>query len=269
MAAFVSWKASFRRGAHSGFALIDAFLSHLAGPRILIYHQVGSGRSHEMNLPVEIFRRQIDWLQSQRDIVSLEDAVVRRGEQGAAKLVVVTFDDGYSDVYRHAFPLLKEQGLPFTLYLTTGPMEHTNDFPDWPGAPLSWDETEEMAESGLMTVGAHTHTHPDLRSVDEAIATYEIEESNRLIEERLGITPRHFTYPKGWWSPTADPLIRRSYDTATLGMGGSITAESDPYKLNRIAVNQSEPFWVWRRKLITGGTTENRVRRKLHRYHGP
>jgi peptidoglycan/xylan/chitin deacetylase (PgdA/CDA1 family) len=258
-----------RATAHAGFALADSFRSRMPGLRILIYHQVGSGHSHEMNLPLEVFRRQIDWLQATYEIVGLEEALDRRGDVDADRLVVLTFDDGYADVHRHAFPLLQQRRIPFTLYITTGPTEDPGRFPDWPGEPLSWDQIEEMAASGLMTVGAHTHTHPDLRDADEETVVYEVEESNRLIEERLGVRPRHFTYTKGWWSPVAGPVIRAGYDTATLGMGDPITPDSDPHQLNRLAVNQSEPFWVWRRKLKTGGVTENRVRRRLHGYRGP
>lgn len=262
-------KMTFRPAAHRIFALTDGLLPSRDGPRILIYHQVGSGRSHEMNLPTDMFRRQIDWLQTQYRVVGLEQAVERRGDSDAKGLVVLTFDDGYADVYDNAFPLLEDRRLPFTLYLTTGPIEDPASFPDWPGKPLSWEQVKTMAASKLMTVGAHTHSHPDLRIVSEATVQWEVEHSNVLIEDHVGTRPRHFTYTKGWWSPTADPVIRRTYDTATLGMGDAIGVDSDLHQLHRLAVNQSEPFWAWRRKLQTGGRTENLVRRVWRGYRGP
>lgn len=260
---------TFRGVAHRAFALADGLLPSRDGPRILIYHQVGSGRSHEMNVPTDKFRRQIDWLQAHHRIVSLEETVELRGDPDAKDLVVLTFDDGYADVFHNAFPLLEDRRLPFTLYLTTGPIEDPAKFADWPGTPLSWEQVRTMAASELMTVGAHTHTHPDLRTVAEATVQWEVERSNVLIEDHLGIRPRHFTYTKGWWSPTADPVIRRTYDTATLGMGDAIGVDSDLHQLHRLPVNQSEPFWVWRRKLQTGGRTENLVRRVWRGYRGP
>lgn len=222
-----------------------------------------------MNVPVDAFRRQIDWLSARGEILSLEEALRRRGEADSGRYFVITFDDGYADVFDNAFPLLEQRQIPFTLYLTSGPIDAPDDFPQWPGRPLTWDQTKVMAGSGLMTMGAHTHTHPDLRYVDGRAAVEEVELSNELIQHQVGVMPRHFTYPKGWWSPTADPVIRRSYSSATLGMGRSITADSDVFTLHRVSVLRSDGFGVFRRKMVTGGRTEARARRLRHRYTGP
>ena len=81
--------------------------------------------------------------------------------------VVLTFDDGFEDVYDNAFPLLRERGIPFVLYLSTLPIETGEPLNlHYPEArPLMWDQINEMIDSGLVTVGAHTHTHPDLRTL--------------------------------------------------------------------------------------------------------
>ncbi|MGH8911687.1 MAG: polysaccharide deacetylase family protein [Acidimicrobiia bacterium] len=258
-----------RRVAQTAFVVADTFQRRLRGPRILIYHQVGSGQSHEMNVTVDAFRRQIDWLEAHGEIVSLEEGCQRREGSDAEHLYVLTFDDGYADVFTNAYPLLEQRRVPFTLYLTSGPTEAPGDFPDWPGTPLTWEQIAIMHGSGLMTLGAHTHTHTDLRHVDLVTATEEIELSNRLIEQRLGELPEHFTYPKGWWSETADPAVRNAYSSATLGMGASITSGSDLYTLNRVPVLASDTLWAFRRKMLTGGRTENRVRRLRHHYTGP
>lgn len=247
----------------------DTFRSSLTGPRILIYHQVGSGIDHEMSVTLEAFEAQIEWLVQTGSVVSLDEAVKRRGEPRAEDLYVLSFDDGYRDVYENAFPLMEERGLPFVLYLTSGPIEAPDDFANWPGEPLRWREVRTMMASGLMTLGAHTHTHPDLRLVDPVAAESEIDISNAIIEDRVGAFPYHFTYPKGWWAEAADPIVRLNYTTATLGMGEGITPESDLHKLNRVSVVGSDIPWVFRRKMATGGRTEGKLRRLRHGYRGP
>lgn len=222
-----------------------------------------------MDVSIEAFRRQVEWLQGNGSIVSLDEAIRRRAEPSAERIYVLTFDDGYRSVFENAYPLLRHRRIPFTAYLTSGPIESPGDFPDWPGEPMTWDEARELHESGLMTLGAHTHTHPDLRHLDAEAVAGEITVSNRLIEERLGSAPRHFTYPKGWWSETADAVVRRTYATATLGMGSGIGADSDLHTLNRVAVVGSDSFWAFRRKMIRGGRAESRIRRLRHGYVGP
>ena len=52
--------------------------------------------------------------------------------------VILTFDDGYDDVYEHAFPLLMQRGMVGTFFITT-------DFVERPGY-VTWDQIIEMAE---------------------------------------------------------------------------------------------------------------------------
>lgn len=258
----------FRRLAQTGFAALDFIVRPLAGPRILIYHQVGSGVGHEMNVTVTAFERQLETLQQIGEILPLEAMIRRRGDPGSERLFALTFDDGYADVYRNAYPVMRRLQVPFTLYLTSGPIEAPREYPRWPGEPMTWDQVTEMIGSGLVTVGAHTHTHPDLRQIDPSAVEHEVGVSNQIIGDRVGILPRHFTYPKGWWSPTADGVIRRVYDTATVGMGSPVKATSDLHALGRVSVLASDSEWAFGRKLVTGGRTEALARRLRHGYRG-
>lgn len=62
---------------------------------------------------------------------------------------------------------------------------------------LGWDELRTLARDTTVTFGAHTVTHPMLRKHDEAMARREIVESKREIEQRLGRSVRHLSYPVG------------------------------------------------------------------------
>ncbi len=268
-------KAQLKRAARkvlkTAAVAIDPVLGSLPGPRILIYHQVGVDYGREMEVSTASFMQQLDWIDRNGEVVDLATAIDRRGESNADKLFVLTFDDGFVDLHRNAYPLLKERGLPFTLYLTTNPIEAGEPLDARYGAalPLTWDQVNEMAGTGLMTVGAHTHTHPDLRSLSPAEIETELETSNRLIEDRTGIRPRHFTYPWGWWSGEADRLVRDRYTTATLGAGPGIVAETDTFLINRIPVQRSDSSFTIGSKLAHGAPLENRIRRRVVGYDGP
>ena len=258
-----------RLAAKAVLATADTFAPTLPGPRILIYHQVGSGRTHEMNIDLPVFCRQLEWMRHHGEIVSLVEAVTRRGESDSHRLFVLTFDDGYADVFFNAFPVMAKLNLPFTLYLTSGPIELPDDFPLWPGKPLTWGHVREMFDSGLVTLGAHTHTHLDLRTVKEDAIIDELDRSNLLIAKRVGHQPQHFTYPKGWWSERAHGAVSSRYITATLGSGPPLTQDSDLHRLHRIPVQASDAGPLFALKMRAGGRLENRLRRRLNRYDGP
>ncbi|WP_224249198.1 polysaccharide deacetylase family protein [Hyalangium gracile] len=105
--------------------------SQSGGRRILIvsYHRVVGDFTGELQRSIpgllisqETFRRHLEEAnQAGYEFASIGDAVdVMAGRKVAKRdLCVITFDDGYRDVYRYAYPLLKEMGIPAIVYLPT------------------------------------------------------------------------------------------------------------------------------------------------------
>ena len=250
--------------------MADLVLRSPQGPRILIYHQVGVGLGREMEVTQEAFRRQLAWLIAEREIVGLEEAIARWSELDAERLVVLTFDDGYRDTFETAFPMLAEHGLPFTLYLATESVETGQSLgPEAMAEPLTWDQIEEMRESRLLTIGAHTHRHTDLRHSSSQEVEEELATSDRLLKERLGIEVVHFAYPWGYWSAQADPIVRRRYGSAVLGGSPLSSRPPDPHLIRRFPVQLSDGFAFFRRRLEGGLRLEEQVRRLIRGYSGP
>lgn len=263
-------RRSLRRMSKVVFTLGDLLHPALVGPRILIYHQIGGGSGLEMEVEPDRFGRQLDWMQSHGKVVSLDEALTQMKAGGTARTFVLTFDDGYRSVHERAFPELERRGLPFTLYLTTEPIETGIPLREHPGAePLSWDQIDEMQQSGLATIGAHTHTHPDLRHVGRDRVEAEIGRSNELIAERTGLPPRHFTYPWGYWSEQADEVVSENYEYATVGGGVDVSESFDPMAVNRLPVQLSDGLAFFRVRMRAGLRWEEAFRRRLTGYTGP
>lgn len=257
-----------RTGSKALFATADLVLGKWPGPRVLIYHQVRANPRRQMEVSVEAFEAHLSWLQGNASVVSLEEAIQKRGHEGAEKLFVLTFDDGYADLFDIAYPLLDESAVPFTLYLSTKHVETRE--PMSPGShPLTWDQIGKMAASGLLTLGAHTHAHMDLRGPSLNQIEDDLGQSDQLILDRVGIAPMHFAYPWGYWSPLADTVVRRRYLTAALGGGRPLTADTDPYFVHRLPVQRSDGAFFFRRKAERGMRLEERVRRLIRGYDGP
>jgi peptidoglycan/xylan/chitin deacetylase (PgdA/CDA1 family) len=258
-----------RAAAKSGFAMADEFFPVLSGPRLLIYHQIGAGLGRQMEVTKQCFESHLSWLMANKEVVDLETAIARRGETGAKRLVVLTFDDGFEDLFRIGFPLMAANEVPFVLYVTTGPVETQQPFGRVEAIPLSWDQIEEMSSSGLMTLGVHTHSHPDLRLLTRSEIADELSSADALIELRTGRPPRHFAYPYGYWAAAADAEVRQRYSSAVLGAGGQNTLQTDPFLLHRIPIQLSDGILFFRRKVETGLRLEEKARRLLTGYRGP
>ncbi len=63
--------------------------------------------------------------------------------------------------------------------------------------PISWEQVTALADDELVTIGAHTKTHPRLNQLSNERALLEMVESKRIIESRLKKAVEHFAYPYG------------------------------------------------------------------------
>lgn len=118
--------------------------------QILVYHRVGAtaDRFHPAT-PAGVFERQMRYLRRHFNVLSLTallQAVERR--EVPARAVAVTFDDGYADLYRYVFPIVREHRVPITVFLATGFIG--TDRPMWNDAvAAALRETRCPALSGL------------------------------------------------------------------------------------------------------------------------
>lgn len=249
----------------------DLAFGRRRGPRVLIYHQVGAGSGLEMDLVLEAFVAQLDWMSDHGQIVGLESALGRLGTEEADHSYVLTFDDGHRSLFEKAFPIMAERGLRFVLYVTTAPLETNRLLHDDPELQLSsWDEIGEMNESGLMTVGAHGHRHLDARDHGQEVLDRDLRECNELLRKRLAVEPRHFAYPWGHRSDAAEPSVRRLYETAAIGSGGDMDQSTDVHRLPRIPVMFSDgTLSMFARKMWGGFRLETVVRSLRDRFDSP
>lgn len=231
----------------------DPVMGERKGPRLLIYHQIGARSGLEMDVTPPAFRSQLDWILSDGQVVDLPSAVARMGTSKSDEDYVITFDDGHSGVFEHAYPILLDRSIPFTLYLTTEALEGSGHLHDDRRMPLlSWEQIREMVSSGLVTVGAHSHQHLDMRRHEPSTIRQDLETNDRVLENRLGVRPHDFAYPWGRWSLTTDTLVRGRYSTAVLGGGRGIVPDTDVHMLTRVPVMASDTKALFRRKMWGG-----------------
>lgn len=105
---------------------------------------------------------------------------------------------------------------------------------------LTWDEAKEMADSTLVTIGAHTITHPILSRTNSNQAHNEIIEGKTRIEGRLGLPVHYFAYPNGSRSDFNDEHVAMAqsagYRAACSTIAGNNSVGCDLFTLKRIDV---------------------------------
>ena len=85
---------------------------------VVFYHRVAEDRATPWTMLPEEFKRQIDWLEENYELVSLDETQRRIATRvNRRPSVSITFDDGYAAYYEHALPLLIRRGIPCTYFV--------------------------------------------------------------------------------------------------------------------------------------------------------
>lgn len=231
---------------------------------ILMYHSI-SDRGGPTSISPAVFRGQMQALAaSGRPVVDIDRLASDTWPSGA---VVLTFDDAFEDLATTAWPILSDHGFPAIVYV---PTDHVGRAEGWAGAMtpprklMDWETLARLNGEGL-TIGNHTQSHTDLTTLSEEDAVREIEGGRTVLEEKLGLTVRHFAAPYGRTGAGASPLIRRHHKSAVGTRLGQADADSDLFDLPRIEMFYYQGPGHWQRHLAGRGRPYLTARRGLRR----
>lgn len=200
---------------------------------ILMYHKVDIVTPSKWWVSVEKFERQIRALQKRGfEFVYLDDH-----ESSNKKHVVLTFDDAYENIYRHAFPYLKNKQIPFEVFIMGDLLEEWNDFDRFEMKTrfCSLEHLKEMARFGGR-IQWHTRSHAQLPKLSCEEMELQLTVNPGLRSE---FPPPHFqwfAYPSGMHDPHSVAQVRKKFHGALSVDDGSST---DRFQLNRVTVDEN------------------------------
>jgi peptidoglycan/xylan/chitin deacetylase (PgdA/CDA1 family) len=209
---------------------------------ILMYHRINVSRpgtpSMERRLTVHPadFARQMKWLKQHgyRTVTQRElfEALFRSRRLGT-KPILITFDDGYRDLYENASPVLARLGMPATAYVISSRTK--NGYPVF----LTWRLLRQLESRGI-EIGSHTATHANLPSLSDADALRELVQSRLAFERRLGHPVQWLAYPFGACDARIERLAKRAgYVLAVTTEHGTVQSARRPLALRRLRVLDS------------------------------
>ncbi|MFF7972983.1 polysaccharide deacetylase family protein [Streptomyces sp. NPDC007905] len=212
---------------------------------ILMYHAVASApqdATRALSVAPEAFAEQMALI---GDLgltpVTTADLAARwrSGRPLPGRPVLVTFDDGYEGVHRHALPVLAKHGFPATLFVSTGWIRGAYDTGGGLDTMLDWQQVRDLADTGA-EIGGHSHTHPQLDQLDDAALRAELVRSTEILTGELGSRPLSFAYPYGYSSRRVRHAVREAGYAQALAVGNSLARRRQgPYALRRVTVRRS------------------------------
>jgi peptidoglycan/xylan/chitin deacetylase (PgdA/CDA1 family) len=176
--------------------------------RILCFHSVGTPEWGVNDVSPDRFRQHLETALKAGYRFVPADLIA--AEAGDEPRLAITFDDGLKSVATNAAPILKEMGIPWSLFVVTDWADGNHQFD--PDSMLTWAEIDGLAAGGA-TIGSHSVTHPNFGRISEGEVEQELYESRLTVASRIGITPASFAIPLGQsknWTAFADKAARRA-----------------------------------------------------------
>lgn len=222
-------------------ALFPVFMYHNVRP---IDFKSTNAFVSDLTLPPTEFELQLRYLKDRGiSTVTMEDLnlYLAGRRELPARSVVLTFDDGFENNYLYAMPLLKRYGFVGTFYIIPG-MIGQNEY-------MSWREAQEMV-SGGMEIGSHTMSHPDLAKASASAREWQLVESKRVLQEKLGVSIRSLSYPSGAYNQDVVAAAKKAgYVIAVTTQYGTIQDRRKIMDLPRVRIHGTDQLAGFRLRL--------------------
>ena len=196
-----------------------------------MYHRFNENKYPSTNIQMEIFKKQIEIIK--KNNFEFNNPVkfdLEFMNPKFDKKILITIDDAFSSFYQNAWPYLKENKIPFILFVSTEPIGKFGY--------MNWEQIKEIDKEDFTFIGNHSHSHEYLVNFDFKEFKKDIDQSIKIFDEKLGYNPIYFSYPFGEYSLKQKEYISQKFKYAFGQHSGVIDVNKDKFELPRFPINE-------------------------------
>ena len=196
-----------------------------------MYHRFNEPKYPSTNIQMNIFKEHINIIKNS-GFEFLNPNLIPNifFEEKLEKKFLLTIDDGYDSFYEHAWPYLRENQIPFLIFISTEAVGKKGY--------MNWEEIKEIEKYDFVTIGNHSHSHDYLVNYSFEEFKTDIKTSIEIFDNNLGYNPIFFSYPFGEWNSKQKNFIAEYFDFAFGQNSGVIDLNKDKYELPRFPINE-------------------------------
>tara|TARA_B100000787_G_scaffold98701_1_gene72785 strand:- start:2600 stop:3631 length:1032 start_codon:yes stop_codon:yes gene_type:complete len=197
----------------------------------LMYHRFNENKYPSTNIQMDVFKKQIKIIKNLKykfyDPKHLDNKFNTPKKE---KEILITIDDAFSSFYEFAWPFLKQEKIPFILFVSTKYIGR-NGY-------MTWDQIKELEIENTAYIGNHSHAHDYLVNLKNEDFIIDIDTSSSIFKEKLGYNPIFFSYPFGEYSSDIKEYISKNFKLSFGQHSGVIDVNKDRYELPRFPINE-------------------------------
>lgn len=211
---------------------------------ILMYHHVqnlyqGNQLDKDLSVSTLNFNLQMALIKKE-GFQTIKLAQLVREDFSIPHPIVITFDDGYSDVYENAYPIMQKYGFSGTLFVI-------DKFIGKSGY-LDLTMIKKLAEEGW-EIGGHSRTHKNLAALDEKALKQEI-----VLPDYINSPV--FAYPAGKSNEAVRNYLKNvGVIAAVTTHYGFYKKGDDPLLIKRIRIRGGDSIETFAKKILASKDT--------------
>lgn len=203
-----------------------------AGVCVLMYHSIGYEKNNRLRIPQQQFKQQMKYIKDNGyTTLTLQElySFFTQNKPVPKKSVVITFDDGYLDNYKYAYPILKQLGLKATIFVIVDNIDKDNRC-------MNSKQLKELQDNGI-DIESHTFKHEELSSLSYEKQLTVLKQSKDTLEKILNKKVNFIAYPFGKYNENTIKASKGAGYTMGFATGGKVARRSDGiYALHRIGI---------------------------------
>ena len=206
-------------------------ISYDQGVLSLMYHRFNENKYPSTNVKMDIFKKQIEIIKKNKFNFMVPDEFGKNFyTKKNKKKILLTIDDGFASFYEVAWPYLKENKIPFILFISTEPV----------GKPgyMNWEQIREIESKKFAFLGNHSHKHEYFIDKNYDYFVEDINHSIEIFKKKIGYNPKFFSYPFGEYSLRHKEFIKKKFEFAFGQNSGVIDINKDKYEIPRFPINE-------------------------------
>lgn len=211
------------------------------GIPVLMYHSIGYVKDNGLVMTPEKFRIQIKYIKDNGyKTLTLDElhALFKENKPIPKKSVIITLDDGYSDNYKYAYPILKEYGAKATIFVITKTIDKNTNY-------LNSKQIKELQANGI-DIESHTVGHEELINLTYEKQLKTLKESKLELENLLNKSVNYIAYPYGKYNNDTIKAAKEAGYLMGLTTKNKSTEKSDGmYTLSRKNINSLDEMSVF------------------------
>ncbi len=197
----------------------------------IMYHRFDENKYPSTNIKIEIFKKQIELIKKNNiEFYNPSNFVQDFNLPKKNKKILLTIDDAFSSFYEKAWPYLKENKIPFILFVSTEPVGKIGY--------MNWKQIKEVEKENFAFIGNHSHSHEYLIEYDFNKFKNDTENSIKIFKNKIGYNPVFYSYPFGEYSLQQKNFIKKKFEFAFGQHSGVIDLNKDKYELPRFPINE-------------------------------